>query len=300
VIEALDIDQYLLSAFNRQLTDYRWFFYIITQIGSPLALTLLASAAFLLGKNKIKIFAMVLMIGLLFSIVVMNDIKDLVKRPRPEGANTMYFLIKNDYSFPSGHALAIFLVTSVLGAYFGWKYYIAGYVLALAVSLSRLYLGVHYPSDVLAGAVIGAILGELLIFAAYRLGLCDKIGLLSPILKSANVAPVKYDTGALDGRWPLSVVGFLAVTSAIIFYYTDFAALAILALAVATMLVVLYIALSNMPASRTVLIAFVLVSLGFVSALSMFYLSAYALSLAVAAITYLAIIALTHTKSKTI
>jgi undecaprenyl-diphosphatase len=300
VIEAFDIDQYLLLAFNHQLAGYKWFFYVITQLGSPLSLALLASVAFLLGKNKVKIFAAVLIVGLLFGIVVLDDAKDLVKRPRPEGASGTDFLIRDSYSFPSGHALAIFLAASVLGAYYGQKSYIVGYVMALAVSLSRLYLGVHYPSDVLAGAIIGITLGEMLIFAAYRLGLCGSIGLLSPVFKIVKAASIQYDTSALNGLWPLSAIGFLAITSSIILYYLDVAALAILVPAVATIFIVLYVALSKIPASSYILIAFVFVSIGFVSTLSTFYLSAYALSLLVVALTYAAIIALTHTKSKTI
>jgi undecaprenyl-diphosphatase len=296
VIEAFDIDQYILMAFNHQLAGYKWFFYIITQLGSPLALTLLASAAFLLGKNKIKIFAAVLIVGLLFSVVVMDDVKDLVKRPRPEGASKTYFLIKDDYSFPSGHALAIFLAASVLGSYLGRKYYIVGCVVALAVSLSRLYLGVHYPSDVLAGAVIGIIMGELLIYAAYRLGLCDNIGLLSPMLKSANVASVKYDTSAFNRHWTLSAIIFLATASSVILYYVNYAPLTVFILAVAPMLIILYAGQSGIRISKNTIITFVFVSIGLVSALSMLLFGSYVLSLAIIIITYAAIFALTYVK----
>jgi hypothetical protein len=76
------------------------------------------------------------------------------------------------------------------------------------------------------------------------------------------------------------------------------AALAILVPAVATMFIVLYVALSKIPASSYILIAFVFVSLGFVFALSTFYLGAYALSLLVIALTYTAIIALSRIKSR--
>jgi undecaprenyl-diphosphatase len=295
VIEAFDIDQYLLMAFNHQLAGYKWFFYVITQLGSPLALTLLASAAFLQGKNKTKIFAMVLIVGLFFSIVVLDDVKELVKRPRPEGASGSDFLIINGYSFPSGHALAIFLVASIFGAYLGWKYYIAGYMMALAVSLSRLYLGVHYPSDVLAGAIIGIILGELLIYAAYRLGLSDNFGLLSLISKSVK-HPIVYDTGALDRHWPLSAIAFVAVTASIILYYLDYAALTVFILAVAPMLIILYAGRSGMRARKNIFMAFIFISIGLVSALSTHLLGSNALSLAIITITYATVVAETFVK----
>lgn len=296
MLEAFDLDKYLLMAFTHQLADYKWFFYIITQLGSPLALTLFASAAFVLGKNKLKIFSAILVVGLMFSIVVVDDAKELVKRPRPEGASKTYFLIKNSYSFPSGHALVIFLAASLLGAYYGWKYYIAGYVIAFAVSLSRLYLGIHYPSDVLAGAVIGIIMGGMLIYAAYRLGLCGNIGLLSPVFKSAKTTSIQYDTSAFSGRCPLSAIVFTAITSSIILYYLDDATLTIFILAAATMLVILYVALSKIQVSRNILTAFVFVSIGLISALSTLFLGAYALSLTVVTLTYVAIVTLTHVK----
>lgn len=294
MLEAFDLDKYLLMAFTHQLADYKWLFYIITQLGSPLALTLFASAAFVLGKNKLKIFSAILVVGLMFSIVVVDDAKELVKRPRPEGAGKTYFLIKNSYSFPSGHALVIFLAASLLGAYYGWKYYIAGYVIAFAVSLSRLYLGVHYPSDVLAGAVIGIIMGGMLIYAAYRLGLCGNIGLLSPVFKSAKTTSIQYDTSAFTR--PLSAIVFTAITSSIILYYLDDATLTIFILAAATMLVILYVALSKIQVSRNILTAFVFVSIGLISALSTLFLGAYALSLTVVTLAYVAIVTITHVK----
>ena len=85
-------------------------------------------------------------------------IKLIVKRPRPEleglpplgGA-------PSSLSFPSAHATSSFAVATAmtrvepLGA--------LAFLLALALSLGRPYLGMHYPSDVLAGAVLGVALG---------------------------------------------------------------------------------------------------------------------------------------------
>ncbi|MCI1751069.1 MAG: phosphatase PAP2 family protein [Megasphaera cerevisiae] len=65
-----------------------------------------------------------------------------------------------DYSFPSGHSFASFASASVLwckNRYIG----IFAIVLAAAVAFSRLYLFVHYPSDVLTGALLGSIIGTI-------------------------------------------------------------------------------------------------------------------------------------------
>jgi undecaprenyl-diphosphatase len=62
----------------------------------------------------------------------------------------------NSYSFPSGHACSSFAAATALVLAFpgkgGWAF-----VPAVLIAVSRVYLGVHYPSDVLAGAAIGAL-----------------------------------------------------------------------------------------------------------------------------------------------
>jgi decaprenylphosphoryl-5-phosphoribose phosphatase len=85
-------------------------------------------------------------------------VKLLVKRPRPvlEGWPPLGGA-PSSLSFPSAHATSSFAVATAmtrvdsLGA--------LAFVLALALSLGRPYLGMHYPSDVLAGAVLGVVFG---------------------------------------------------------------------------------------------------------------------------------------------
>ncbi len=61
------------------------------------------------------------------------------------------------YSFPSGHTSTAFtLATSLSMAYPKWYVVVPSYVYACAAGYSRMHLGVHYPSDVLAGAIVGA------------------------------------------------------------------------------------------------------------------------------------------------
>ena len=73
------------------------------------------------------------------------------------------------YSLPSGHTLTAFIAATVLTRApiaRGWK--VAAWVAAIAIAFSRLYLFVHFPTDVLAGAVIGVLAGLLGVYISNR------------------------------------------------------------------------------------------------------------------------------------
>ncbi|HZO05536.1 MAG TPA: phosphatase PAP2 family protein [Solirubrobacterales bacterium] len=92
------------------------------------------------------------------AIVLNYGIKLLVKRPRPvlEGLPPLGGA-PSSLSFPSAHALSSFAVATAM---FRVDPASAGaLVVALAISICRPYLGMHYPSDVLAGAFLGVLLG---------------------------------------------------------------------------------------------------------------------------------------------
>ena len=111
----------------------------------------------LLILPKTRKSGVILMAALLVDLVVCNGIRPfdvktgvelLVKRP-------------TDYSFPSGHTAASF--ASVMALYLAEekKIWIPALVLAVLIAFSRLYLYVHYPSDVLGGVVVGLAAGAL-------------------------------------------------------------------------------------------------------------------------------------------
>lgn len=85
-------------------------------------------------------------------------LKQLVKRPRPFltdlKLNPVYR--PGEYSFPSGHSSSVFgMATSLSRAYPKWYVIAPSYLWAATMGYSRMYLGVHYPSDVGTGALLG-------------------------------------------------------------------------------------------------------------------------------------------------
>jgi undecaprenyl-diphosphatase len=112
-----------------------------------------------LGTDYWKQRAVALGIGILVTALVVMAIKFTVRRSRPEGEWGQIYRSTDPHSFPSGHAArSMMLAVMALGMGPLWF----GLVLlawAPLVSLARVMLGVHYPSDVLAGMALGAVLG---------------------------------------------------------------------------------------------------------------------------------------------
>lgn len=130
----------------------------LTYLGSGGILWIVAALA-LLASKKYRPYGTGMLLSLLLGLIIGNGvIKHLVMRPRPcDAAPIAHMLIAHPadlYSFPSGHALSSFAAASVL--YRADKRLgIPALALAALISFSRLYLYVHYPSDVLAGALLG-------------------------------------------------------------------------------------------------------------------------------------------------
>ncbi len=107
------------------------------------------------GDEKGRAVGKLSTVSLLGGQVVCSVLKLAVNRERPEGESDRF-----NSSFPSGHAAGVFSLAYVLGQeYPGIK--VPSYILAGLVAISRVYLGRHYPSDVLAGALIGCSAGYL-------------------------------------------------------------------------------------------------------------------------------------------
>lgn len=133
---------------------------LITALGNGGAVWLVAAAALLMTK-KYRKYGFALLAALGVGVLVGNVcLKHLVARSRPCWLETVPLLIENptDFSFPSGHTLSSVIAACVLTAA-NRKFGLAAIPLAALIAFSRLYLYVHFPSDVLASVLLGLAIG---------------------------------------------------------------------------------------------------------------------------------------------
>jgi membrane-associated phospholipid phosphatase len=129
----------------------------VTSIGAPVAVY---AAGLIKHNKKLQIDGLYMAGSYLLSAVLTQSIKRIVNRKRP--FETLSFIVKRDdedggLSFPSGHTSAAFSTATELALrYRQWYVVVPAYLYAASVGWARMYQGVHYPSDVLAGALLGA------------------------------------------------------------------------------------------------------------------------------------------------
>ncbi len=149
----------------------------ITALGSSTILTLVtaACAGYLLMRRQHRTLVL-LLAATVGGVVVSLVLKTLFDRPRPEFASPESYVVTA--SFPSGHSMLSAIVYLTLGALLARttnQYRLKIYFLTMAVLItllvgfSRVYLGVHYPTDVLAGWSVGLLWALLCWLVAYVL-----------------------------------------------------------------------------------------------------------------------------------
>lgn len=134
----------------------------ITTLGNGGAIWILLTLVMLIIPRTRKVGCM-MFTALLGTLLINNIIlKNLIARTRPyEVIAGLEFLVPKpgEYSFPSGHAGSSFAVACVMFRQLPKRFGVPAIVLAALIALSRLYVGVHYPSDVLFGIIDGIAIG---------------------------------------------------------------------------------------------------------------------------------------------
>ena len=137
---------------------------LITRLGDAGIIWIILTVLLLIIPKTRKT-GVIMMAALLVDVLLCNVlIKNLVARTRPFDVNTAVQLLvakPQDYSFPSGHTAASFASVTALYLAGEKKLWKIALVLAVLIAFSRLYLYVHYPTDVLGGIITGAIAGYI-------------------------------------------------------------------------------------------------------------------------------------------
>ncbi len=162
------LDNFILSNFKNHIQNkfFDRLMPIITAMGNLGIVWLLIASLLLFSKPYRTIGSIVILTLIISTIMGEGLIKHIVKRSRPcTNREDMELLIKRPItsSFPSGHTLSSFAVAEVLSIYF-IHYRLIFLCLALLIALSRLYLYVHYPSDIIAGILLGILCSRITFF----------------------------------------------------------------------------------------------------------------------------------------
>lgn len=164
MIELLHFDIYATN-FLKTLIPHNFifniFFSFFSQRGSSIAIWfMILLLLMILEEVKDHKFLLFLVIVIFLTFLTDVTLKEIVKRPRPCQVKTKVYMNLSpvscpaDFSFPSGHTMTAF-AAAVVFTYFQRKRKWLFFTVAVLISYSRIYLGVHYLSDVLAGAIIG-------------------------------------------------------------------------------------------------------------------------------------------------
>lgn len=159
-----DIDLAGFVWFNRRGDRPHWldgFMWGVTQLGSGLATLLLAVVFFFFHQRRLS-FSLVL--GMISLSITVETIKALTERSRPFIHLLEARVIGSKargLSFPSGHTAQTFFLSSLFVNYFRLGLWggLMLFSLAAVVGITRMYVGAHYPRDVVGGAILGLVWG---------------------------------------------------------------------------------------------------------------------------------------------
>lgn len=163
----LDLNTVIWVQEHLQSPLWNPFWIFVTTVGDAGAIWIILSLG-LTAIPKTRRLGLTCFAALIFSVLIANlGLKNIVARQRPYTHFDANLLIKEkwDYSFPSGHTTASFAVAwTLFKARFTLKnipIYVPALILAALMGFSRLYLSVHFPTDIIAGVLVGILCANL-------------------------------------------------------------------------------------------------------------------------------------------
>jgi len=154
----------VLQQFSNPVLDV--LFHFFSFLGSELFYLFFLSFIYLCLNKKI---AIQLGIVIFFSMYINFTLKELFNLPRPQHPELRILENSEGKSFPSGHAQSVATVTFFLAwSYPKNIYFLLAIIISSFVAISRIYLGVHYPRDVIVGSVLGFVIALFFWYLFYR------------------------------------------------------------------------------------------------------------------------------------
>lgn len=147
---------------------------VFTELNDSGTLVIAVCGILLLSKKYRRVGVRTTFALSLETILVNMVLKPLVARTRPfivNGAIEVLTRAPKDFSFPSGHTGSMVAVAAVILFCMDKKYKITAIIAALLMAFSRVYVGVHYPTDVFAGIIVGFVVA---VFAVKSMDIFEK------------------------------------------------------------------------------------------------------------------------------
>lgn len=148
------------------------FFQVITELGGPIILTVTTGIiTYLYWVKNHKKASIMILASVVGATVINLALKAVFERDRPDF--WVHLVQESGYSFPSGHAMASAAIAIAL-LFLLWRTTARWYVAAasiiyiILVGFSRVYLGVHYPTDIIAGWCVSLLWVSLVAWVLYR------------------------------------------------------------------------------------------------------------------------------------